>query len=83
VQREFNLTEPSAVEVVSLMANGPAQTAGLREKDVIVSMDGHGISSVDDLQRLLARSAVGKIVSVTVIRHGGHRHQIDITPIQD
>jgi hypothetical protein len=32
---------------------------------------------------LLARSAVGKIVSVTVIRHGGHRHQIDITPIQD
>jgi S1-C subfamily serine protease len=83
VQREFNLTEPSAVEVVSLMANGPAQSAGLREKDVIVSMDGHGISSVDDLQRMLARTTAGKAVAITVIRHGGHRHQIYVTPTQD
>ena len=83
VQREFNLSEPSAVEVVSLMPNGPAQQAGLRERDVVVSMDGHGIASVDDLQRRLARTAAGKPVSITIIRHGGHRHQIDVVPIQD
>jgi S1-C subfamily serine protease len=83
VQREFNLTEASAVEVVSLMANGPARQAGLRERDVIVSMDGQGVSSIDDLQRILARTMAGKVVSITVIRNGGHRHQIDVTPVQD
>jgi S1-C subfamily serine protease len=83
VQREFNLAEPSAVEVVSLMADGPAQRAGVRERDVIVSMDGHGISTIDDLQRGLARVTSGNRVKLTVIRHGGHRHHIDVIPIQD
>ena len=83
VQREFNLSEASAVEIVTLMANGPAQQAGLRERDVMVSMGGHGIASIDDLQRLLARTVPGKPVTITVIRHGGHRHVIEVTPIQD
>ncbi|HKW14933.1 MAG TPA: trypsin-like peptidase domain-containing protein [Candidatus Krumholzibacteria bacterium] len=83
VQREFNLSEASAVEIVTLMANGPAQLAGLRERDVIVSMDGQGIASIDDLQRILARTVAGKPVTITVIRHGGHRHVIEVTPVQD
>ena len=83
VQREFNLSEASAVEVVSLMADGPAQQAGLRERDVIVSMDGQGVSSIDDLQRILARTIAGKTIAITVIRNGGHRHQIDVVPTRD
>ena len=83
VQREFNLAEASAVEVVSMMADGPAERAGVRERDVIVSMDGHGIASIDDLQRGLARVTPGNKVKLTVIRHGGHRHHIDIVPIRD
>jgi len=83
LQREFNLAGPTAVEVVSLMENGPAQKAGIRERDVIVAMDGHGIASIDDLQRVLARATAGKPLAVTVLRHGGHRHQIDVTPAPD
>jgi len=83
VQREFNLSQPTAVEVVSLMANGPAQQAGMRERDVIVSMDGHGIASIDDLQRLLTHAVAGKPLTVTVIRNGGARYPIDVTPIPD
>jgi S1-C subfamily serine protease len=83
VQREFNLAEATAVEIVSLMENGPAQRAGLRERDVMVAMDGQGISSIDDLQRVLARATPGKLFTVTVIRHGGHRHQIEVTPAHD
>ncbi len=83
VQREFNLAEASAVEVLSLMADGPAQRAGVRERDVIVSMDGDGISSIDDLQRGLARITPGNRVTLTVIRHGGHRHHLEVIPIQD
>jgi serine protease Do len=83
VQREFNLADASAVEVVSMMADGPAQRAGVRERDVIVSMDGLGISSIDDLQRGLARATAGNTVKLTVIRHGGHRYNIDVIPIRD
>ena len=83
VQREFNLSDPTAVEVVSLHPNGPAQHAGIRERDVVVSMDGQGIASIDDLQRVLSRATPGRTLAVTVIRHGGHRHQIDVVPAQD
>ena len=58
--------------MVSLTSNGPAQSAGVRERDVIVSMDGQGISSIDDLQRALTRATAGKSVTLTVIRNGGH-----------
>jgi Tfp pilus assembly protein FimT len=59
VQREFNLSEPTAVEVMSLLPDGPAKKAGVRERDVIVSMDGQGIASIDDLQRVLMRASAG------------------------
>jgi S1-C subfamily serine protease len=83
LQREFGLVEASAVEIVSLQADGPAQRAGLRERDVILAMDGRGISSIDDLQRVLARTPAGKTLRITVLRHGGHRHEIDVTPMHD
>ena len=83
LQREFDLREPTAVEVVSLLENGPARKAGLRERDVIVSMGGQGISSIDDLQRILARTPAGEPLTIIVLRHGGHRHEIDVTPSQD
>jgi len=83
VQREFKLALPTAVEVVSLMANGPAQRAGIRERDVIVSMDGRGVSSIDDLQRILSRATAGTPITVTVIRNGGHRYRVDVTPVPD
>jgi S1-C subfamily serine protease len=83
LQREFSLAQATAVEIVSLLENGPAHRAGLRERDVIVDVDGHGISSIDDLQRILARTPAGEKVNVTVLRHGGHRHQIEVTPVHD
>ena len=83
VQREFNLADPTAVEIVSLTKNGPAQRAGLRERDVIVMMGGQPVSTIDNLQRVLARITAGKPIAVTVLRHGGHRHAFDVVPAQD
>jgi S1-C subfamily serine protease len=83
VQRGFDLAQPTAVVIVSLLAGGPAQRAGLRERDVIVAMGDTGISSVDDLQRLLSRWTPGTPLTVTVLRNGGHRHEIDVIPAED
>jgi S1-C subfamily serine protease len=83
VQRSFGLARPTAVEIVSLAEGGPAQRAGLRERDWIVAMAGGGISSVDDLQRLLGRWTPGEPIAVTVLRNGGHRHEIEVIPAED
>jgi S1-C subfamily serine protease len=83
VQRGFGLARPTAVEVVSLAEGGPAQRAGLRERDWIVTMAGEGVASVDDLQRLLARSTPGAPLVLTVLRNGGHRHDIEVLPAED
>jgi S1-C subfamily serine protease len=83
VQREFDLAQPTAVLVTSLRSRGPAERAGVRRHDWIVSVDGNGVSTVDDLQRALSRCTPGQPVAVTVLRNGGHRHHLTITPAAD
>jgi S1-C subfamily serine protease len=83
VQRSFELAQTTAVEIVSLAVDGPAQRAGLEERDIIVAVAGSGISTVDDLQRLLARWTPGAALAVTVLRHGGHRKEFEVIPAED
>lgn len=77
VQRYFELTSASAVQAVSVEANGPAGRAGLREGDLIVSIDGQPIASVDDIHRLLAGTESGAAVTLTILR-GQERRQLRV-----
>ena len=54
--------------VAHLEPDSPAQFAGLREGDVIVAFDGHPVSGIDDLHKLLTEEQIGKKSTVTVIR---------------
>ncbi|MCI0452798.1 MAG: trypsin-like peptidase domain-containing protein [Candidatus Latescibacteria bacterium] len=83
VQRGFQLSRPSAVHVVSVAEDGPAHRGGLRAHDLIVALDGHGVATVDDLQRTLARWTPGESLAVTVLRNGGHRHDLVVVPSED
>jgi S1-C subfamily serine protease len=83
VQRGFDLAQPTAVQVTSVRARGPAERAGVRARDLIVALDGAGISSVDDLQRILSRATPGTPLVLTVLRNGGHRHDLTVTPAGD
>ena len=83
LQRGLGLAQPSAVEIVSVARQGPAERAGLRQHDIIVAMGGSGMSSVDDLQRLLGHWTPGDPLAVTVLRHGGHRHEFQVVPAED
>jgi S1-C subfamily serine protease len=67
---------PSAVEVVSVVEGSPAERAGLRAEDLIVSVDGAPTASVDVLQRLMVEELIGKPVEVRVVREGR------ITPVR-
>jgi S1-C subfamily serine protease len=67
-QRYFELQSATAVEVVSVENNGPSRRAGLREGDLIVSMDGQSVATVDDIHRLLANTTPGAAVVLTILR---------------
>src|SRR6516225_7076744 len=59
---------PSGVMIVSLEANSPAERAGLKAGDVIVSFGGKPVASIDDLQRLLSSECVGVAIEIGVVR---------------
>jgi S1-C subfamily serine protease len=67
----------SGVLVVQVVPNGPAAKAGLQASgqpdssdDVITAIDGHSLSSIDDLTAYLDTKKVGDRVKLTVIRNG-------------
>ncbi len=79
IVRVHNLTVESGVLVVSVEPNSPAQRAGLREGDVIVSYDEQPIAGIDDLHRRLTDQQVGVISRLTIIRRV-EKLMLDIIP---
>jgi S1-C subfamily serine protease len=74
VVRFYNLAKETGVVVVSAEPNSPARTAGIREGDVIVALDGKAVAGVDDLHRLLTDAQVGARCTLSVIRHTERLH---------
>lgn len=70
---------PSAVEVQSVEAQGPADRAGLREGDLLVAFAGAPVTSIDDLHRLL-RDWLPSKSAVLVLLRRGQRVQLEISP---
>ena len=71
----------TAVEVVSVMEGTPADSAGLRPEDMIVSIGGSPTASVDELQRLMVAELIGKPVAVEVVRDG-RTLSLQLTPAE-
>ncbi|HKP22160.1 MAG TPA: trypsin-like peptidase domain-containing protein [Thermoleophilaceae bacterium] len=60
----------TCVEVVEVVAGGPADRAGIRPEDLILSVDGTRIERVEDLQRLMVADLIGTTVEVRLLRAG-------------
>jgi S1-C subfamily serine protease len=56
--------------VVSLAPKGPAELAGLRPGDILLSVDGHSISGTHTLRAFLGPEQVGRQVDVRLLRDG-------------
>jgi S1-C subfamily serine protease len=68
LSRFHRLTQDAGVLVISLEPDGPAQAAGLREGDILVSFDGQPITSLDEIHRLLTEDRIGRRVILGVLR---------------
>lgn len=73
------LTQESALLVLSVGEQSPADRADLLPGDLIVAFDGQPVTGVDDLHRLLIEDQIGTDVTVTV-RRGDELLAIRITP---
>ncbi len=66
--RQYGLEQATAVEVVSVEENGPADQAGLQEEDLIVTFGEQPVTSIDDLHKLLLQLPVGVPATMTLLR---------------
>ena len=69
-RRALHIETPTAVEVLQVVANGPAAQAGIRPGDVIFTIEGKPVATGDDLRRVLERLPSGSQVQVGLVRVG-------------
>jgi serine protease Do len=60
----------TCVEVVEVVEGGPADRAGIRPEDLILSVNGARTERVEDLQRLMVADLIGTPVDVRILRAG-------------
>jgi serine protease Do len=84
IAESMDLSETKGALVSEVMADGPAKDAGIQVSDVIVEFDGHPVKESTELPILVARTPVGKTVSVKVMRDKqAHSLKVTIGELKD
>jgi S1-C subfamily serine protease len=71
----------SGVHVAEVMADAPAAKAGIRADDVLLDVNDKPVTSAADLQRLMYDDAIGRPITIRVLR-AGRTLAMDVTPVE-
>jgi serine protease Do len=66
----LHLKEETGVEITMVDQDAPAGKAGLKEQDVILTVNGEKIASVEQLRRVIRETPPGRIISLGISRNG-------------
>lgn len=66
--RYFGLKEKKGVLIANVLADSPAEKAGIKEGDIITQFDNKELVNVNEMLRAVAKSEVGSRLKVTLIR---------------
>lgn len=66
----LKLKEPVGAEIIRVDHDGPAGKMGLRERDVVVQLNGEAITGREHMRRLLRELSPGRLISLVVSREG-------------
>ena len=75
----FNLPVKYGVIINKVVADSPADEAGLEEDDIIVEINGRKVRDSDDLVKLIQRNNPGDKISVALVTEDKKEKTIDIT----
>jgi S1-C subfamily serine protease len=64
------LGRATGLRVESVVIGGPADRAGLRAGDLLLTVGRSSVATAQDLQRLMFEEAIGKPMPITVMRNG-------------
>ena len=70
IAKSFGLKEPRGALIADVVEGGPAQSAGIKRGDIIVTFDSKDIKNSSNLPMIVAETPVGKEVDIKVIRSG-------------
>nr|WP_242480610.1 DegQ family serine endoprotease [Rhodovibrio sodomensis] len=80
----LRLEEPRGALVASVSEGGPADSAGIKQGDVILRFDGEEVGEMRELPRMVAETRIGKTVDVVVWRKGERRTvQVDLGKLDE
>ena len=71
--KDIDLGTMEGIYVAKVVEDGAAETAGLKEGDVITSIDGKKVTSFGELQGVLAKKRPGDKVNITYLREKKNR----------
>jgi S1-C subfamily serine protease len=80
ISRKHELGD-SGVEVVHVEPGKPAAKGGLEAGDIVVSLGGKPVKTVDDVHRVLDASSIGRALPASVLR-GEKLLQLRVTPAE-
>ncbi|MTI45386.1 serine protease Do [Roseibium hamelinense] len=78
IAESLDMNEAMGALVAGVTAGGPAEEAEIEPGDVILEFDGREVESMRELPRMVAETAIGKAVTVVVLRKG-ERVTLDVT----
>ncbi len=74
----YGFQEEAGVLVTEVFEDDPANQAGIRARDIIISVNGRPVKDIRELTRRIAGLSVGRKATVEVLRNGD-RKSFDIT----
>ena len=66
----LHLKEEHGVEITMVDQDAPAGKAGLKEQDVILTLNGAEVESVEQLRRMIRETPPGRVVTLGISRNG-------------
>ena len=79
IAKEINIDRANGVYVDSVATSGAAKEAGVKAKDVIISIDGMETMTSSKLQEIVMRKRPGDKVKIILIRNGNERKELVAT----
>lgn len=81
VIRHFGLPQQTGVLVINVVKESPADSAGVKEGDIVIGLAGHMVANVDDIHQLLTSDRIGIVLDLVLLRDWTQKLEAYVTPI--